>query len=79
MGKFIEVHKDKKDFLNFWRCINICHDVLMIETKATKQLSGASQDELILLETAGATGFAKFINRDSDSVIIELNGQEEHY
>ena len=34
--------KDKKDFLNFWRCINICHDVLMIETKATKQLSGAS-------------------------------------
>ena len=42
MGKFIELNKDKKDFLNFWRCITICHDVLMIETKTTKQLSGAS-------------------------------------
>lgn len=63
-------HGDNPEYKNFWRCICICHDVLMIVSKNEKHLSGASQDELILLETAAASGYAKFINRDSDTIII---------
>jgi hypothetical protein len=39
-------------FSNFWKCINICHDVCVIKIHNKKVYSGSSQDEISLLETS---------------------------
>jgi magnesium-transporting ATPase (P-type) len=57
------------------RCILVCHDVLRIDGK----LSGSSQDELVLMEMAEDYYGAKFLNRDADSITIEINGVAEIY
>mmetsp|Transcript_36704 Transcript_36704/g.56267 ORF Transcript_36704/g.56267 Transcript_36704/m.56267 type:complete len:94 (-) Transcript_36704:710-991(-) len=72
------VRKDepRKEHLdNFMRCALLCHDVLRINDK----LSGASQDELVLLQYIEDNHDSKLISRDSDSITISINGQHEVY
>jgi phospholipid-translocating ATPase len=59
----------------------ICHDVLLINLpgNASPQLSGASQDEIQLLHAGQESGFAKLVNKDSDTIAFELNGKREEY
>jgi magnesium-transporting ATPase (P-type) len=35
---------------NLWRCISLCHDVIKVNIDGKEHLSGASQDELVMLE-----------------------------
>jgi magnesium-transporting ATPase (P-type) len=60
---------------NLIRCILICHDVLKINDK----LSGASQDELVLMQMIEDNYDSSFISRDSDSITIEVNKVKEVY
>jgi len=60
---------------NLIRCILICHDVLKINTK----LSGASQDELVLMQMIEDNYDSSFVSRDSDSITIEVNNVKEVY
>ena len=57
------------------RCILICHDVLRVNGN----LSGSSQDELVMLQMIEKDYQAKFIIRDSSSIKISLRGIEEIY
>lgn len=78
IAEYSQKHKHNEDFLNFWRCICICHDVLMIQDQKGKQhLSGASQDEISLLQTASNSDFAQFLSKDTDTVTIEIDGKIE--
>ena len=61
------------------RCICLCHDVLLItlEDKSGQQVeqkSGASQDELCLIEMVEEKGLAKLVSRDATSITIEIMG-----
>ena len=60
---------------NLIRCILICHDVLKINNK----LSGASQDELVLMQMIEDNYDSSFVSRDSDSITIEVNKVKEVY
>lgn len=73
--------QDKENFVNFWRCLCICHDVIQTKDLETGEmsLSGASQDEVTFLEMCKATGFAYFIERQADKVRICVDGNEEEY
>jgi phospholipid-translocating ATPase len=69
---------------DFWRCINICHDVVQMNIKDKKgnsslQLSGASQDEVTFLEMCRKVGYGEFIERDSKNIKIKINGNTEVY
>lgn len=64
---------------NFWRCVNICHDVVQMNIKDKKgnsslQLSGASQDEVTFLEMCRKVGYGEFVQRDSKNIKIIING-----
>ena len=74
-------HSSNETYLNLWRCIALCHDVLFIHLPGSKTptLSGSSQDEIQLLHAGSATSFASLLSRDSDSVKISLNGRDEEY
>lgn len=61
--------------LDMIRCILICHDVLRING----ELSGASQDELVLMQMVEQKFNSRFVLRDSDSIKIELQGKVETY
>lgn len=53
LQEFRHKEKDSLNFQNFMRCLCICHDVLILRDKdGRKNLSGASQDELVLLQMA---------------------------
>jgi P-type E1-E2 ATPase len=73
IAKASKSNMDNEDFLNFWRCLCLCHDVLMVTHDGQESLSGASQDELALLATAKESGIAQFISRDSETIRISLN------
>lgn len=60
---------------NLIRCILICHDVLKINNK----LSGASQDELVLMQMIEDNYESSFVSRDSDSITIKVNKVQEVY
>jgi magnesium-transporting ATPase (P-type) len=45
----------------------------------TYKLSGPSQDELCLLEMVRDRGLAQFVSRDSTSIVIQVQGEEETY
>jgi len=60
---------------NLIRCILICHDVLKINGK----LSGASQDELVLMQMIEENYDSSFVSRDADSITIEVNNVKEVY
>jgi magnesium-transporting ATPase (P-type) len=60
---FNDQRKDDPVYLDLWRCITICHDVLLINDH---YLSGASQDEIELLQAGIKSGFAQMTNKDSN-------------
>ena len=60
---------------NMLRCILICHDVLRVKGN----LSGSSQDELVMMEMIEKDYQAKFLMRDTSSIKISLRGVEEIY
>jgi len=60
---------------NMLRCILICHDVLRVKGN----LSGSSQDELVMMEMIEKDYQAKFLMRDTSSIKISLRGIEEIY
>lgn len=53
-------------FSDLWRCITICHDVLVITIDGKRQLSGASQDEIELLSAGEQSKYACLTNRDTE-------------
>ena len=66
-----------KDLL---RCIVLCHDVLLINLNGSvEQKSGASQDELCLLDMVENKNMAKLVARDATSMTVEIMGQIEVY
>lgn len=71
-------------FLEFWRCLTLCHDVIQFsmgdKAKNDKlQFSGSSQDEITFLEMCRDVGFCSFIERDSNMITINIQGEEEKY
>lgn len=73
--------KDK--FLDFWRCICLCHDVsqVLVEGKTGKveTYQGASIDEVNFLEMAKAVDYVRFVQRDNDSITIKVRDDIEKY
>lgn len=62
----------------FFKCINVCHDVIPMFIEGTKVLSGSSQDELVLLEFSAATSnLYTVFNRDNSSIKLHKNGSTE--
>eukprot|EP00347_Sterkiella_histriomuscorum_P009146 403342344 len=66
-------------FQDYWRCICICHNVIQLKKGNENQLSGSSQDELILLQMAEKSNYAKFLSKKIDSIQIELNNHIEQF
>lgn len=60
------------DFQNFWRCVSLCHDIIVFNYEGLDHYSGSSQDEVVLLDEGKESGYAKLISRDSDSMCIEV-------
>lgn len=86
-GEKIKNYKpeDEAKWLDFWRCICVCHDVsqVFLEADATgkkvETYQGASMDEVIFLEMAKASGHVRFVERDNDSITINVKGETEKY
>ena len=71
-------------FKDLLRCICLCHDVLLImlqdpSGEDIEQMSGASQDELCLLEMVDDKNLARLVSRDATSVKINVLGETETY
>jgi magnesium-transporting ATPase (P-type) len=60
-------------FYNFWRCSNICHDVIILDYDEKEQYSGSSQDEVVILEAGKSSEICMLTNRDSDSMTIKFS------
>ena len=73
-------HKGSNNYLDFWRCLNLCHEVDAIKVPSgPSSFQGASQDEVTFLEMSRKTGFAEFKERSREDVKIEINGKTESY
>ncbi len=59
------------------RIIFLCHDLTRVVTENDSFLTGASQDELILVQHFTEQGAGKFIEKNSDEMKIEISGQSE--
>jgi magnesium-transporting ATPase (P-type) len=59
------------------RLICLCHDVTRVKSERGTFLTGASQDELVLLEMCEAQKIGSFIERDSDNLTIEVGAKRE--
>lgn len=57
----------------------MCHDVTNIVKNGVSHYTGASLDEINILETARDIGICRFVERDNNSVTIELLGKLEKY
>ena len=80
LKEFMEHNQENKILMQFMRCLCICHDVLKIKNKKGEEhLSGASQDELVLLEMAEESEYARFLSRDSKDIKIKIGYREESY
>lgn len=57
----------REDFIQFFQCINLCHDCVIIENKQTgaKTINGPSVDEVCLLEMSKKVGLCYFEQKDS--------------
>ena len=76
--------RNDQNFHDLLRCIVLCHDVLLINLEGkngemVEQKSGASQDELCLLEMVEEKGLARMVSRDATSITIEILGNREVY
>ena len=66
--------------MDFFRCINLCHDCISLKDEdGGLKYNGPSVDEVCLLEMATDTGISHFINRDSDTIEIKIDGKTEEY
>jgi len=61
------------NFDNFWRCLGLCHEVMIFQFDGKKHFSGASSDELVFLEAGKTSTVMTMIDRDSEQIILELN------
>ena len=59
------------------RFICLCHDVTRVKTEKGDFLTGASQDELNLLQMCESEQLGVFVEKDSESFKIEIRGQTE--
>jgi magnesium-transporting ATPase (P-type) len=67
---------------DFFRCISLCHDCISVnDEKASLNLAynGPSVDEVCLLNMTKDTQKGYFLDRDSSSIRIMINGEEESY
>ena len=66
--------------LDFLRVICICHDVTRVTDRFGKTfLTGPSQDELCLLDMCSKTGLCEFVDRNSATIQIRVQGEIEEY
>uniref|UniRef100_A0A0N5A7W7 Phospholipid-transporting ATPase n=1 Tax=Syphacia muris TaxID=451379 RepID=A0A0N5A7W7_9BILA len=73
-----DTRKKKKEVMEFWRLLALCHTV-MPERKAGKlQYQAQSPDEAALTSAARNFGFV-FKSRTPNSITIEVDGVEEKY
>lgn len=68
----------------FFRCVNLCHDCISLKDEregmeGSLVYNGPSVDEVALLDMARDSGISRFINRDSETCSIEINGRVEEY
>ena len=56
-----------------FRCLVLCHDVIPMNVKGRKVMSGTSQDELIVIEVARLSKYFTLEARDSDSITLRDN------
>lgn len=56
-----------------FRCLVLCHDVIPMNVKGKKVMSGTSQDELIVIEVARMSKYFTLEARDSDSITLRDN------
>jgi phospholipid-transporting ATPase len=78
----VQGHQASETYLNFWRCLSICHEVDAIRVEgssAPASYQGASQDEVTFLNMSRDAGFAEFKERARDDLKIEINGNTESY
>ena len=80
----IEACGDKDEqFMNFWRCLCICHDVEAIEMKDSgrTEYQGISQDEVKFQEMAKDVGLVYFHSRAAATrgISVMVDGQLESY
>ena len=59
------------------RSICLCHDVTRVKSEQGSFLTGASQDELVLLGMCETEKLGSFVERDSDNLTIEIGGKKE--
>lgn len=73
--------KNEEQFQDFFRCLCVCHDIIQFQLEGEKEPSftGASQDEISFLEMCKIVGFIKFVERDSDTIKIDVDGKMETY
>ena len=65
---------NNQQFVNFWRCISLCHDVLLFSYNNKLHYSGTSPDEITLIETARDSGVCTLIKKTNDSIALEFDG-----
>lgn len=69
----------EKVFHDFWRCVTLCHDIIIFKYNDKDHFSGSSQDEIVMIEAAKQTGFSTFLARDSDGMTIQVSHGQETY
>ena len=69
--------------VNFFKCINLCHECITIESKLKKghsDFSGISVDEVCFLEMAKEVkDMGYFLERDSQSITLQTLVSTEKY
>ncbi len=71
-----------ENFDNFFRCIAICNDCITVKDKdkpGKVKYNGPSVDEVTLNEMAQIAGIGYFLERDSSSIKVQVNGEIEEY
>jgi magnesium-transporting ATPase (P-type) len=68
-------------FVDFWRCLCICHDVVQMKFEGKDEVSytGSSQDEITFLNMCRDVGFVHFVERESNKIRISVRGEIESY
>lgn len=81
LSREISNHPDKNSFLDYFRCLCICHDVTQFKLQNSNDISftGSSQDEIKFLDMCRDVGLCRFLERNSDELKLEVNGQIEQY
>lgn len=65
------------DLEDFVRVVCLCHDVTRVKNEGPSFLTGSSQDELELLKAVSGFKIGQFVDRDSETIKIEVFGRIE--